>query len=65
MDCSPTEPQVPESHVIDERIRELMWAQLPARGIMAQEMRCLRAFLEMNSLWDEYLKWVRRVGENR
>jgi hypothetical protein len=60
VDCSPTEPPMSEPRVIDERIRHLMWAQLPPRGFMAQEMRCLRRFLEEKGLWGEYLDWVRQ-----
>jgi hypothetical protein len=53
VDCGPTEaPEQPRP--IDPRIRLLMWEQLPDRGIMASELRCLRTFLETKGLWEEY-----------
>jgi hypothetical protein len=58
IDCSPSESQTDGPRPIDERIRLLMWTQLPERGIMASELRCLRRFLEDKGLWEEYLAWM-------
>jgi hypothetical protein len=58
--CGPAEPAPPEPGRLDPRIRALIWAQLPARGFMALEMRCLRRFLEDKGLWDDYLRWATR-----
>jgi hypothetical protein len=60
VDCGPPDPPIPAPRMIDERIRELMWGKLPERGFIAQEMRCLRRFLEEKGLWGEYLDWVRQ-----
>jgi hypothetical protein len=56
--CGPNEPHVTAPHPIDARLRDLMWAQLPPRDIMATEMRCRRRFLETKGLWAEYLTWA-------
>jgi hypothetical protein len=56
--CGPSEPEMTAPRPIDPRIRQLMWEQLPERGIMATEMRCLRRFLEAKGLWAEYLTWT-------
>ena len=57
--CGPAAPEPPEPWRLDARIRQLIWAQLPERGLMAREMWCLRRFLEAQGLWDTYLRWAR------
>jgi hypothetical protein len=58
MGCGPHETDIIAPRPIDARIRQLMWEQLPERGMMANEMHCLRRFLKTKGLWDEYITWA-------